>query len=477
MRPRYAFAFAAALCLAASLRADGPIPPDTPQGRRVQALLKAFAADTPEALRAFVGENFSPAALKEAPVEERVQRLSGMAKEVGPLDFHKMLESRPGEASFLARSRKNGDWLEIGLMLDPSAGSAIRGLRFEQVDGPDVARESRKGSDAEVAAAADELLGRLAASGEFSGVALIAKNGKPFFHKAYGMADRAFAVANRPDTKFNLGSINKTFTQTAIAQLAEKGRLSLTDTIRKHLPDYPLAAADRITIQQLVTMSSGLGDFFGEKFDATPKSRIRTLADYFRLFATDPLLFEPGTSRRYSNAGYVVLGLVIEKVTGKTYYDYVRENIYGPAGMASSDSFMQDAIVPKRAVGYTSEDASGKPLPEPRVNVYELPARGSSAGGGYSTAEDMLRFDMAMRGGRLLSPAWTAWYYSDLSAAPAGAPGALHGGKGVAGGTAGVNAVLEMDLDTGYTVVVLSNLDPPSAEKVGKTLRRWLGLD
>jgi CubicO group peptidase (beta-lactamase class C family) len=477
MRLRYASVLAVLLCFAATLRADGPTPPDTPQGRRVQALLKAFAAGTPEALRAFVGENFAPGALKETPIEQRVQRLSAMAKETGPLDFQKMLESKPAEASFLARSKKNGDWLEVGMMLDPAAGNGIRGLRLEQVDGPDVHREGRKGSDAEVAAAADAHLRKLEAAGEFSGVALLAKNGTPFFHKAYGMADRAFGVANRPDTKFNLGSINKTFTQTAIAQLAEKGKLSLSDTIRKHLADYPLAAADRITIQQLVTMSSGLGDFFGEKFDATPKSRIRTLADYLRLFATDPLLFEPGSSRRYSNAGYVVLGLIIEKVTGQTYYDYVRENIYGPAGMTSSDSYMQDAIVPNRAVGYTSENASGKPLPEPRVNVYELPARGSSAGGGYSTAEDMLRFDLAMRGGKLLSPAWAAWYYSDQSVAPAGVPGELHGGKGVAGGTAGVNAVLEMDLDTGYTVVVLSNIDPPSAERVAKTFRQWLGLN
>ena len=456
---------------------QGPAAPDTPAGRRIQALLKAFEAGSPEAIRAFIAANFSEAALKEAPLDQRTQRLSGMAKQIGPLDFQKMLTGGEDRASFLARAKNSGDWLEVGLQLDPAPPHGIRGLRFEQT-GPDAVRETRKGSDDEVAAAADAHLRQLAETGAFSGVVLIARNGTPFFQKAYGMADRAFGTANRTDTRFNLGSINKTFTQTAIAQLAEKGRLSLSDTIRKHLPDYPSAAADKITIAQLLTMTSGLGDFFGEKFDATPKSRIRTLQDYLGLFASDPLLFEPGTSRRYSNAGYVVLGLIIEKITGKTYYDYVRENIYVPAAMTSSDSFMQDAVVENRAVGYTSEDAGGKRLPEPRVNVYELPARGSSAGGGYSTAGDLLRFDIAMRSGKLLSPAWTAWYYSDLSAPPSsGAPGKLRGGKGVAGGTAGVNCVLEMDLDTGYTVVVMSNLDPPSAEKVAKTLRQWLGLD
>ena len=103
---------------------------------------------------------------------------------------------------------------------------------------------------------------------------LIAKDGKPFFHKAYGMANRDFGASNRPDTKFNLGSINKVFTQVAIAQLAEQGKLSLSDTIRKHLPDYPSPVADKITIQQLLTMTSGLGDFFGERYDATPKSTV-----------------------------------------------------------------------------------------------------------------------------------------------------------------------------------------------------------
>ncbi|MET0619403.1 MAG: serine hydrolase, partial [Thermoanaerobaculia bacterium] len=148
----------------------------------------------------------------------------------------------------------------------------------------------------------------------------------------------------------------------------------------------------------------------------------------------------------------------------------------------SSDSYLQDAVVPNRATGHTSEDENEKRLSEPRTNIYALPGRGSSAGGGYSTAQDLLRFDVAMRAGKLLSPAWTAWFYSDRTAPPSGrqpaasTPPKLSGGRGAAGGTSGVNAVLEMDLDTGYTVVVLSNLDPPSAEKVSKTLRQFLGL-
>lgn len=482
MKLRCASAFALLFGLAGLLAARAAVAPDTPQGRRLQALLAAFEAGTPEALRTFISANFAPAALEQVPLDQRVQRLSGIVRQTGPLEFHSIVKASDTEPAYLLRQKKSGEWTELGLILDPGSGYGIRGLRFEESEGPGAPRQTKKGSDAEVAAAARAHLEKLAADGAFSGVVLIAKTGQPFFHEAYGMADRGLAAPNRRDTKFNLGSINKAFTQTALAQLAEKGKLSFSDTIRKHLPAsvLPLPEADRITIQQLVTMSGGLGDFFGPKFTATPKGRIRNLADYLAIFSSDPILYAPGTSRRYSNAGYVVLGLIIEKVSGKSYYDYVREHIYGPAGMKDSDSYFQDAIVANRAVGYTLEDEDEKQLPQAVSNMYMLPARGSSAGGGYSTAEDLLRFDLAMRGGKLLGPAGVAWFYSDQSISPAPATagsGKPRGGRGIAGGTSGANAVVEMDVDTGYTVVVLSNIDPPSAEKVTRTLRQWLGLD
>ena len=480
MKPRYASALAVFLSLGLAsgpAAAASPGPPDTPAGRRIQALLAAFEAGTPAAIEAFVTGNFAAGALQETPVSQRAQRLGGMAQETGPLEFQNVLRRTPEEVVFRARSKKTGGWLEIGMRLEPGEPYGIRGLRFDDVPDPAASHEGRKASDADTAAAADAHLKKLAAGGEFSGVVLMAKDGRPFFHEAYGTADRSLSVPNRRDTKFNLGSINKTFTQVAIAQLAEKGRLSLSDTIRKHLPDYAGAGADKITIEQLLTMRSGMGDFFGPKYDATTKDRIRTLADYVSLFVNEPLQFEPGTSRSYSNAGYIVLGLIIEKLSGESYYDYVRRHIYAPAGMTSTDAYTPDAVVPNRAVGYTARDENEKPLTEPTTNIYTLPGRGSSAGGGYSTAEDLLRFDAAMRSGKLLSPEWTAWYFTGRVPAAGAAPRKPAGGKGVAGGAPGINAALEMDLDTGYTVVVLANQDPPAAEKVSRTLRQWLGLD
>jgi D-alanyl-D-alanine carboxypeptidase len=467
------------LLLAASGAAQAPSPPDTPQGRRIAALIAAFETGMPDAIRTFVTGNFAASAQKEVPLEQRVERLGGMAREVGPIAFQKMLPSQAPEIKFLVRAKKTQQWFEIGMMLEPAPAFGILGWKIDDSQGPDAPAESRKGSDAEVAAAAEVLLSADHGEDSFSGVVLIAKDGKPFFHKAYGKANRDFGAPNRPDTKFNLGSINKVFTQVAIAQLAEQDKLSLSDTIRKRLPDYPSPVADKITIQQLVTMTSGLGDFFGERFDATPKSRFRSLADFLPMFVNEPLLFEPGTSRSYSNAGYIVLGLIIEKVSGQSYYDYVRQHIFLPAGMKDTDAYMQDAIVPNRAVGYTRESEDGKPQAGPRrINLYTLPARSSSAGGGYSTAPDLLAFDAAMRADKLLSPAWTGWYFSDKSKAPAAgaAPRKHSGGSGFAGGSPGVNGVIETDLDTGYSIVVLSNDDPPSAETVAKKIRQWLGL-
>jgi CubicO group peptidase (beta-lactamase class C family)/predicted aspartyl protease len=296
---------------------------------------------------------------------------------------------------------------------------------------------------------------RAAAQDQFSGVVLLVKDGKPILSKAYGMADPSRDLPNRIDTKFNLGSINKIFTQVAIAQLAAAGKLSLDDTIRKHLPDYPSPIADKITIQQLIEHRSGLGDIFGDRFFGA-RSSLRKLSDYLPLFADKPLEFEPGADQRYSNAGYIILGLIIERISGRSYYDYVREHIFKPAGMKDTDSFAIDEQVANRAVGQTKRGPEGPP-PERQSNKDTLPARGSSAGGGYSTAEDLVRFTKALVANKLTPKKWTDWLlHSRQSLA-------------VAGGAPGINAVLEMEPT--YTLVVLSNYDPPAAETVAKSFR------
>jgi len=240
---------------------------------------------------------------------------------------------------------------------------------------------------ADVIAGAPAIVDQAVADG-FSGVVLVAKDGKPVLERASGFANRGLEVKNRIDTKFNLGSINKTFTKLAIAQLLEAGKLSLDDKLGKFLPDFPNAdAAAKVTVAHLVEMKSGISDFFGREFEATPKDRIRKLVDYLPFFASKPLAFEPGAAEAYSNGGYLTLGLIIEKMSGQTYYDYVRDHIFQPAGMTDTDAFELDAVVSNLAVGYVRKT---------RSNIYSLPARGSSAGGGYSTAPDLLKYAEAV---------------------------------------------------------------------------------
>lgn len=315
---------------------------------------------------------------------------------------------------------------------------------------------------AQITAAVDKAV----AEDRFSGVVMLAKDGTPLLSRAWGMADPAKGIANRPDTKFNLGSINKFFTHVAIGQLAAAGKLSLSDTIRKHLPDYPSPVADKITIEQLLQHRSGLGDIFGPKFLAAHAS-LRTLSDYLPLFADKPLEFEPGSDQRYSNAGFIVLGLIIEKISGQSYYDYVRDHITKPAGMNDTASYAIDENVPNRAIGQTKRGPEG-PLPARQSNIGTLPARGSSAGGGYSTAADLLRLSQALLADKLLPKRWTDWLFTG------NLDGAGKRNIGVAGGSPGVNAVLE--IEPPYTLIVLSNYDPPSAEEITREGRKVLGI-
>lgn len=321
------------------------------------------------------------------------------------------------------------------------------------------AEPAGKLGDAEMVKALGSWLDERVAADEFSGVVLVAKGGKPLFRQAYGSADLGLQVPNRVDTKFNLGSINKMFTRLSIEQLEEQGKLSLDDTVGKHLPDYPNAdVREKVTIRQLIDHRSGMGDLFTEKFRGMAKDRIRTVKDALALIADDPLLFPPGTDQKYSNAGFVVLGAIVEKVSGEDYYEYVRKHIYEPAGMKDTDSYELDAPVPNRAVGYTRESPHG-PAPGGgrRNNLYITFVKGSPAGGGYSTVDDMLAFDTALRSGKLFKT-----------------PRRI-GGIGIAGGTQGCNALLEQ-VDEQYTVIVLSNYDPPAALEVGRKVRGWLGI-
>ena len=241
---------------------------------------------------------------------------------------------------------------------------------------------------------------RLAGEDEFSGAVLVAKDGRVLFSRAYGLADRNRRIPNTLRTRFRIGSMNKMFTAVAILQLVEAGKVKLTAPLGKYLPDYPNRdVATKVTIHHLLTHTGGTGDIFGPDFDAHRKE-LRALADYVKLYGKRGLEFEPGSRWAYSNYGFILLGVVIEKVTGQSYYDYVQAHIYAPAGMTRSGSLPENQPVPDRSIGYTKPPGTTAWAP----NTDTLPYRGTSAGGGYSTVGDLARFAHALLSHKLLSP-------------------------------------------------------------------------
>ena len=191
-------------------------------------------------------------------------------------------------------------------------------------------------------------LEQLVAKDEFSGSVLVAKERHLLFKKGYGLANWDFNIPNHAETKFHLASLSKVFTSVAVAQLAEQGALSFHDPVSLYLTDYPRDIAEKVTIHHLLTHTSGMGDCFTEQFWSTPREHFRTVQDWLPLFSDLPLAFQPGERWSYSNAGFVVLGAVIERVSKQSYFDYLRDYIYKPAMMSNTDAYEMDQPVATR---------------------------------------------------------------------------------------------------------------------------------
>ncbi len=425
--------------------------PDTAAGKTFAEFLKAFNTGDLETMKRFHRNHGNP--------EDNAEQDVGAFNQTGVLTLHSVANSTNTEISVIVKGSKSDRWLKFTFAVDANPPHPVRDIRVQPTEAPSGEKTqpaSPRKSESEFLQGLSGWLDKQSAEDTFSGTVLIAKQGKPIFQKAVGLANKETKEPNRLDTKFNLGSINKTFTRIAINQLIEQGKLAWEDRLGKFLPDYPnQEAKEKVTVKHLVEMQSGIGDFFGAKYQATPKSKIRTINDYLPLFASDKLAFEPGTKRAYSNGGYVVLGAIIEKVTNQSYYDYVREHIFKPAGMTNTDCFFSDAKTPNLAEGYRRNERGE------RVNNLDTrPARGSSAGGGYSTVEDLLKFSTALLGNKLLSAETTRRF--------------VGGGLGVAGGAPGINSELEIDPASGYTIVVMGNYDPPNAANVSRHIRSML---
>ena len=371
-----------------------------------------------------------------------------------------------------------------------------------------------QGSEALTTARIDSILRPRIIAGEFSGVARVARNGKVIYERAAGIANRTLRSPMKINTRLQIASMTKLITQIAIQQLAQSGRLLLSDTVGRWLPDYPNATVrSKVTIDELLHHRSGIGSFWNERFLAD-HARVRTTRDYMDLFDSDSLLFSPGTSETYSNGGYVVLGAIIERITGQSYHAYVRQHIFEPAGMTATGPYDSRMRYANAAVGYTTQSIDGPMAGDRRLagsgappgsaaqpgastpqrlliigpdgkqlspeearaavaerNAGTSPRRPNTAfeagvsgpaGDDFSTADDLVRLASALTSHRLLDVDHTNAVLGSRF---------LQGGEFRAnGGGPGVNAELSI-YPSGVVIVVLSNYDPPAATAIAQSIR------
>ena len=308
---------------------------------------------------------------------------------------------------------------------------------------------------------------------KFSGVVLIAKNGEPIFEQAYGFADREHRIPNTLQTRFGTASMGKMFTAVATLQLAEGGKLKLDEPIGKYLTDYPNKdLASKVTISELLSHTGGTGELFGPELDKH-RLELRTHEDYIRLFGGRPVRFEPGSRWEYSNYGFVILGAVIERVSGLSYYDYVRDHIFGPAGMTQTRFPSEGEPEPGRSVEYTKH---GGTIWHPgETNPPSGPIRGMAAGGASTTIDDLLRFANVLQANKLLDAHHTELLTTGHIATPSGGrsaygfqDGVLNGLRcfGHDGSAPGASGDLRVCPAAAFVVAVLSNMGPSAALQI-----------
>ena len=346
----------------------------------------------------------------------------------------------------------------------------------------------RPRADAELVRLVNANMGRLAEAGAFSGVVYIAARDSVIYERAFGLADREDSIPNTMRTRFALASMGKMFTAAAILRLVDQGKLSLDDTLAKVLPRYPnQERARKVTIRHLLSHTAGMGDQW-----STPRRPVPGLTGALATVAAvahAPLMFEPGSQWSYSNEGYNVLAAVIEEVTGANFKDYLRREILSRAGM--TETVLEggaDDVTPRRAVGYRPGENDRLGAGPPRANwSFIVGASAGGAGGGYSTATDLARFGRALREGRLVGRALRDSMWTGRWPIP-GFPDERYGwgsfvqqagehrvvGHGGGGTGSGMDNGFRQFTDGRYTIVVLTNMDPPTATRITAALVKLL---
>ena len=407
--------------LVAIVKGDtAPVIPETSAGQAMHIWFDAMNSRDPAKIQSYIDRYH-----RTSSVEDYL----GLYEYLGTLSLVRIEKSQANAISALLSVSNFDDLYRVDIVVDPDDGTKLGKIDMSPTERPDDLAIARL-SQADAIQALDEKANALAADNKFAGAMIIAKDGKEIFSKAWGLADRSNKIPNKVETKFRLGSANKMFTAVAILQLVDQGKISLSGKVGDYLPDYPNRdIADKVTIRQMLTHTGS----------RAPE-------------------FEPGSAESYSNYGFVLLGAIIEKISGLSYYEYVDAHLFAPAGMTNSGFLPEDVAVAGRSIGYTTEDS--------------LPYRGTAAGGGYSTVKDMLKFANALQSGKLVPPSLlgqasmpqtdSTWYgYGFQTRGKAEMANFGH-----SGGAPGMNADFRIYPQSGVVIVTLSNRDGPYAESL-----------
>jgi CubicO group peptidase (beta-lactamase class C family) len=470
------FTLVAALMAASaafSLAAAQATTPRAASERALRDLVRVMNTGNRDSLQRFITERFVTSGPQSVPTADRLERLMWLRSMFGELTLRTVDSVAPSRASGVARASRTEAWRRLAVIIDTAPPNRILRVGVAPVAAPDA--PTRRLTDAEVVDQVRAYVDRLARRDVFSGTVLIARNGKPLFSAAYGEANKDFSVKNTLDTKFNLGSMNKMFTSVAVMQLVEAGKVSLDDTLGKFLPAGSLRpdVLSKVRVKHLLTHTSGLGSYFSPRWDSLSRAMFRTVDDWMPLVKDETLAFEPGTRWSYSNTGMLLLGKVIESASGQDYFEYVRERIFRPAGMTSTDSYELDFVTKNLAVGYEREETPAGP--RYRNNIFQHVIRGGPAGGGYSTVGDLTRFAAALQEGRLVSRESVRLLTTpkpELSSPEYGFGfGISENGRivGHSGGFPGINSQLDIYLVDGYTVAVMANYGGGAQPVIEKT--------
>ncbi len=447
---------------------------NNPASVQARKLLEAINSGDRAVMEDYRKANFSPDWADAPEVDVGLYK----HKEFGGFDLIEVDDDRPHNLHGWVRARDSDAVLEFVVETEKAAPHRVNFVHLDWGNSPTRFRVPRL-SEADAIEAWRADTARRAQADKFSGVILLARGGEVLLREAYGFADREGKVSNSVDTRFRTASTSKMFTAAAVLRLVQDGKLKLDDRIGKIVPalaDKPISPA---TIHQLLTHTSGAGDFYGPRNDEHRKE-LQTHDDFIRIFGGDPLLFAPGKKFEYHNLGFMYLGAAIEHVSGRSFYDYLQQAIFDPAGMKHTDTPPVDVDMRGRAKGYFRPPGEREWIPAGRHLEY----RADGAGGAWSTADDMLRFLAALRAQRVLDEKFTRLMFEPKTEAWKG-----HGyGYGIwvdeypggglwiggIGGEMGSNSEAWFNPATGYQVIVLSNFDFGAAKNVSEFVRARL---